>query len=82
MGAFFTSEYDLYSEARENPTDFFGRLRLALRATGRSDAEDDVKGAVQEILTARTFEEAAMPCQLLLGILQDAIGVTRAVEKE
>jgi hypothetical protein len=82
MGAFFRSEYDLYSEVRESPTGLFGRLRLALRATGRGDAEEDVKDAVQEILAAATFEEAAGPCQLLLGILQDAIGVVEAVEKD
>ena len=82
MGAFFTSEYDLYSEARKNPTSFFGRLRLALRVADRTDAEEDVKDAVQEILTAATFEEASGPCRLLLEILRDAIGVAKVVEKE
>ena len=82
MGAFFTSEYDLYSEIRENPTSLFGRLRLALQTAGRNDAEEDVKDAVQEILTAGTFEDAAGPARQLLEILRDAIGVAGIVEKE
>jgi len=82
MGAFFRNPYDLYEEVTGNPGKFFGGIKRALEIAGRLDAEDDVKDAVQSVVTAGRFEEAAEPCAALLKIMEDAVGVAPVVQKD
>lgn len=81
MGAFYRNEYDLYAEIRKDPPAWLSRVFGALEKAGRTDLENDVKDAAQEIVALGDFESSGHQLEGLLGILNVAIGVQPDVQK-
>ena len=81
MGAFFHSEYDLFSKVTEDSDAFMSNSALSLRIAGRPDLEGSIKDAVVQIVSSVDFSEAKEAVSSLKKILEEGFGVSTMIEK-
>lgn len=81
MTAFFRNEYDLFHEIMKGSREFMSKTMLSLDVVGRNDLQDDVKDAIIEIVSSKSFGDASDALSSLLAMFEDAFGVYTKIEK-
>lgn len=81
MGNFFVNGYDLYQEVKKDPEAFLWKIVTAAGICGH-DITEDIKDAVTEVIVSDSYESVSKVCEVMLGIIANAIGVEQYVEKE
>jgi len=68
------------AEIASGPADTLDILIHAVKAAGRPDLQDDVKDAVVAVSTAADNEDAVDAAKILMGILNQGIGIDEKVQ--